>query len=322
VADFNFNAFSDAVPDSQKYGGFVNATHRIFGDQMVLAGDFFYQDVRTHYQLAPSATGAFQTPGQTTLAIPPHAPGATLGGPTYGDTGVPVGSFNPFNPFQQIISGDTQARLGDFGDRENDAETHAWFSTIELKGDKLFDDHWSYDVSFRDSEVDNTSGGTFVSAARFDRVLNAADPIFNPASKQYIGTTIPYDPFGDFRVTIPSNAQSVAFATIHPVDNDYSNLLVADLSIRGTELLNLPAGGVALDLGAQFRREYLEQDPDRFYQGDIIGTPPAAFFEAHRSAAAASRNSISPHSLPLSARRVFVCSTSPPRSGSRNSPTI
>lgn len=286
--NFNFNAFSTAVPDSEKYGGFINATRRIFGDQMVLAGDLFYQDVRTHYLLAPSATGPFQTPGQTTLAIPPHAPGATLDGLSYLDTGVPAGAFNPFNPFQQIISGFSFARLFDFGDRENDAETKAWFSTIELKGDKLFDGHWSYDASFRYSEVDNTRGGTFVSASRFDRVLNAGDPIFNPASKEYIGTTIPYNPFGDFRVPIPSNAPSIAYATIHPVENDYSNLLVADLDLRSSELLTLPAGGVSLDLGAQFRRESIEQDPDKFIiAGDIIGDGPSSFVEAHRTAAAA-----------------------------------
>lgn len=286
--DFNFNAYSTAVPDSEKYGGFINLTHRIFGDQMVLAGDLFYQDVRTHYLLAPSATGPFQTPGQTTLAIPPHAPGATLDGLSDAETGVPVGAFNPFNPFQQIISGFSFARLSDFGNRENDAETKAWFSTIELKGDKLFDGHRSYDASFRYSEVDNTSGGTFVSAARFDRALNAADPIFNPASQQYIGTTIPYNPFGDFRVPIPSNAPSIAYATIHPVENDYSNLVVADFDLRSSELLTLPAGGVSLNLGAQFRRESIEQDPDKFFiAGDIVGTTPGSFVEAHRTAAAA-----------------------------------
>ena len=64
-------------------------------------------------------------PGFTTLAIPPRAPGATLGGPSYEETGVPVGAYNPFNPFQQIISGGTRARLSEFGNRVFTRETDA-----------------------------------------------------------------------------------------------------------------------------------------------------------------------------------------------------
>ncbi|HEX3817841.1 MAG TPA: TonB-dependent receptor plug domain-containing protein [Chthoniobacterales bacterium] len=285
--DFNFNAYVTGFPASEKYGGFVNATHRIFGDQMVLSADFNYQDARTRYDLAPAATGGFQTPDLPTLAIPPHAPGATPGGPSYADTGVSLGAFNPFNPFQQIISGQSEARLFDFGDRVIDAETKAWFTTFDLKGDKLFDGHWSYDAGFRDSEVGNTSSGTNVSASRFDRVLNAADPIFDPTSKQYIGTTIPYDPFGDFRVPIASNAPSIAFATIHPVENDFSNQIEADLDFRTSELFHLPAGGIALGFGLQFRRESIKQEPDKLIQSDIVGSGFETFVEASRNAGAA-----------------------------------
>ena len=144
---------SEALPDSERYGGFVNSDHKICGDQLVLYGDFFYQNVKTSYDLAPTATGDFQTPGNITLAIPPHAPGPTLGGPTYEETGVPLGAFNPFNPFQQIISGGTRARLIEFGNRIIDNETDAFFSTLGLKGDKLFDGNWGYDASFRYSQI-------------------------------------------------------------------------------------------------------------------------------------------------------------------------
>src|SRR5262249_10154239 len=47
VADFNFNAFSGSLPDSERYGGFVNAEHKIFGEQMRLYADLFYQNVKT-----------------------------------------------------------------------------------------------------------------------------------------------------------------------------------------------------------------------------------------------------------------------------------
>jgi iron complex outermembrane recepter protein len=286
VRDFNYNAYSDSLPDSERYGGFVNAEHKIFGDQLILEGDLFYQNVKTHYELAPSATGPFQFPGNTSLAIPPHSPGATLGGPSYADTGVPLGAFNPFNPFQQIISGGSEARLIEFGNRLVDNETDAFFSTLGLSGSKLFDGSWGYDASFRYSEIENLSSGTFVSASRFNRVLNAADPIFNPASSQYIGTTVPYNPFGDFRVPIATNASSVAFATVHPKETDFSKLSVLDLNIYSSELFKVPAGGFGIAFGGQFRRENIEQAPDQLLQGDIIGSSTGFFTSAGRKACA------------------------------------
>jgi hypothetical protein len=210
------------------------------------------------------------------VPIPPQAPGPTLGGPSYEETGVPMGAYNPFNPFQQIISGGTRARLIEFGNRIVDNETDAFFSTLGLKGDKLFDGSWGYDASFRYSQVQNISTiNHFQSASRFNRILNAADPIFDPTSSQFIGTTIPYNPFGDFRVPIPSNAQSVAFATIHPKEIDFSKLATVDVNIYTTSLFELPAGGVGLAFGGQFRRETLQQKPDDLLvMGDILSTGP------------------------------------------------
>ena len=284
VADFNFNAFSDSLGDSERYGGLVKMDHKIFGERMKLYADVFYQKVKTRDKLAPSATGDFETPGNVTLAIPPHAPGATLGGPSYGETGVPVGAFNPFNPFQQIISGGTRARLIEFGDRIINSETDAFLSTLGVKGDQLFGGSWGYDAAFRYSQIKNTLGGTFVSASRFDRILNAANPIFDPASSEFIGTTVPYNPFGDFRKPISTNAASIAFATIHPSEIDLSKLATLDFNLYTTSLFNLPAGGVGLALGGQFRRESLQQNPDQFIlTGDIIGTTSGVFTSAGRN---------------------------------------
>jgi outer membrane receptor protein involved in Fe transport len=282
---FNQNAFSAALPDSERYGGLMSAEHKIFGEQMVLHGDVLYQNVQTHYVLAPVATGTFQTPGNVTLAIPPHSPGPTLGGPTYEETGVPVGAFNPFNPFQQIISGVSRARLTEFGDRVRNNETDAFLSTLGVKGDKLFDGTWGYDGAFRYSQIKNTSSDTQVSASRFDRILNAADPIFDPASPEFIGTTVPYNPFGDFRVPIATNSIPTAFATIHPKSVDTSKLATLDLNIYTTSLFKLPAGGVGLAFGGQFRRESLRQGPDEeAISGDILGTGPGNFTDAGRKA--------------------------------------
>ncbi|MGI8821673.1 MAG: TonB-dependent receptor plug domain-containing protein [Chthoniobacterales bacterium] len=280
-AGFNFNEFSLSFPESERYGGYVAMDHKVFGDQLVIYGDAMYQNVKTHNELAPPATGNFQTNGQITIAIPPRVPnpaGTTpFGGPTYQDTGLAPGAFNPFNPFNQIISGGSRARLAEFGNRLFDNETDAFLATGGLRGDKLFNGTWGYDTGFRYSEVRNTTTGTQVSSSLYNRILNQADPIFNPASSQYIGTTTAFNPFGDFRNPIPSNQASIEFARVHPKDTDTSKLATLDATLYTTELFDLPAGGVGFAIGGQFRRESLNENPDRLnILGDIAGNSAIA----------------------------------------------
>src|SRR5205807_1706709 len=107
-----------------------------------------------------------------------------------------------FNPFNQIISGGSRARTADFGNRLFNDETDAFLVTLGVKGDKLFDGNWGYDAGFRYSQVKVEEIDRLVSVSRFNRILNANDTIFQPSSSDFIGTTIPYDPFNDYRVPI------------------------------------------------------------------------------------------------------------------------
>ena len=60
-------------------------------------------------------------------------------------TGLPPDAVNPFNPFNQIISGGSRARFLEFGNRLFDNTTDNFLATLGLKGDKLFDGTWGYD---------------------------------------------------------------------------------------------------------------------------------------------------------------------------------
>jgi Outer membrane receptor for ferrienterochelin and colicins len=105
--------------------------------------------------------------------------------------------------------------------------------------------------------------------------MNANDEIFNPGSSQFIGTTVPFNPFGDFRAPIASNQETVAFATAKPKDEDTSKLWTIDGSIYTTSLFDLPAGGIGMAIGGQFRRETLKENPDPLnVAGDIAGNSP------------------------------------------------
>ena len=113
-------------------------------------------------------------------------------------TNTPVDAFNPFNPFNQIISGGTRARIFDFGNRLIDTENEAWLATIGVKGDKVFGSNWGYDGAFRYSQIYTIAQIQTASASRFNRIMNANDSIFDPNSADFIGTTIPYNPFTEF----------------------------------------------------------------------------------------------------------------------------
>ena len=271
---FNFDLVSGAYPERENYGGYFNADHKICGDQLVLYADMFYQKSKSHQELAPGATGNFVNTGGTSIIIPPNNNVAPVIGAI--PVGAAVGAFNPFNPFQQFISGTSRARLLEFGNRIFDFETDAWMTTIGLKGDKLFDGNWGYDVGFRASEIKNNSTGQLVSNTLFNRVLNANDPIFQPGG-QLFGAQ-PFNPFTDaLRGSFPSNNATVNFATVHPNDIDISKLETMDATIYSTQLFKLPAGGVGFAAGGQFRRENLEQTPDNLeIQGDIVGSSRTA----------------------------------------------
>ena len=272
-ASFPVNHYRGELPDTERSGAYLSADHKIFGEQMVAYADLFFERSDVLNEQEPVNTAPFQLSGSSTLAIPPHAPGPTLGGPSYADTGVTPGAYNPFNPFQQIISGTSSARLFEFGNRKFDSSTDTVFTTIGLRGDKLFGGSWGYDAAFRYSHIVATTDITYPSAARFERTLNAADPIFNPNSPQYVGTTVPFNPFGDYRVPIANNYKLVDFVVIHPREIDTSSLAVFDLNIYTTGLFQLPAGGVGLAFGAQVKGESLRQEPDAsIIAGDLRPT--------------------------------------------------
>ncbi len=280
---FNFDLVSGSFPEREDYGGFFNAEHKICGDQLVVYADMFYQKTKNNQELAPSATGNFRNTGGTPIIIPPNAPGPLVGQDAPPEGAAP-GAFNPFNPFQQFISGTSRARLLEFGNRLFNFETDAFLTTIGFKGDKLFDGTWGYDAGFRYSEVKNTTRQTLVSNTLFNRVLNANDPFFDPNSAQFLGTTTPFNPFTDaLRGNFPSNDLPIGAATVHPTDVDVSKLATFDLNIYTTSLFKLPAGGVGFATGAQFRRENLDQQPDQLeITGDIVGSSRTAITHGGR----------------------------------------
>jgi iron complex outermembrane receptor protein len=264
---FNFNLYSSSYPKQERWGGYAAFEHKICDDQFRLFGDFYYVKAKTHDELAPEATGNFETPGAPASYIPPNHPlpggVAPPNTPTIAEVGMPPTAFNPFNPFEQIISGGTRARIFDFGNRLVDNENIAERFTLGVKGDKLFNGTWGYDGAFMYSQVEQIANFQGIDTLRFNRILNANDTLFNPSSSDYIGQTIPYNPFVDTQhVVDQTNLPLIDFATLHTKDVLTSKLATLDLNIYTTDLFDLPAGGVGLAFGGSFNRESYRVAPD------------------------------------------------------------
>ena len=125
-----------------------------------------------------------------------------------------------------------------------------------------------------------------MSAARFNRLMNANDSFFQPGSSDFLGTTLPYNPFGYYKVNIANNAKIVDAAKITTKDLNESKLNEFNAVISTGSLFDLPAGGVGFAFGADIRHEQLNQYPDPYgATGDLIGSSPTANTQGQRKVA-------------------------------------
>jgi iron complex outermembrane receptor protein len=308
---FNFNEFSMSYPSTKRMGAFASGERKLFGTDNVTGYiDASYQNVYTVNQLAPSATGNFTTAGQVELIIPARTstpiltynlggvqtqiaagaavpagatpgPGTKFVGGTAQRLAV-AGAFNPFNPFNQDIAGGSRARFAEFGNRIFRNTTDAFMFTTGIKGDNVLD-KWNFDASFGYSYIKDTSRNTLNSASRFNRILNAADPIFVNGSGEYIGTSTAYNPFGYYRNPIASNALVTEYDKITVKDLNESMLASANFVAATGDLFAIASGSVGFAFGGDFRQEQLNQYPDPYgATGDLIGSSPNAITRGQR----------------------------------------
>jgi outer membrane receptor protein involved in Fe transport len=283
---FNFNEFAGSFPELSRSGAFA-AWERKVNDNVTTYGDMFFQKVHQIDELAPYATGNFEAPGQTSIVIPARTanPILTPAEVARGGRTAATGAFNPFNPFNQDIAGSSRIRLAEWGNRVYHNRNTAFAVTGGVRFENLMD-KWNLDAGLRYGSIQNDSRAKLISTSRFLRALNAADQIFNPASPSYIGTTLPYNPFGYFRNPIASNAASVAFATHYTRDENRSSLMQANFLLNTASLMEVPAGDVGFAFGAEFRRETNAQALDNTQQsGDLLGASPSGTTIAQRKIA-------------------------------------
>lgn len=284
---FNFNQFAGSLPEKERRGVSLVGDCRL-GDRSDWRAGFeaILQSNFTENVLAPAATSFFTSLGNVELVIPARTPNP-LPLPDGRARAAPAGAYNPFNPFNQDLAGTTRYRLAEFGNRVMDETNDAALLTAGLRKESP-PDQWSLDLGLRYSRINNRTAYTMVSRSRLNRIMNQADPIFNPASPEFIGTTTAYNPFGYYGNPIASNQAAVAYATVHEHDRATSDLTNGFLAVSRPEFWPGPAGAVGLAAGIDFRRETVGQSPDPFYlNGDIVGGGAAIVAHAAREVLAA-----------------------------------
>lgn len=284
-SSYNYNETSGSYPEYERKGGFLSWDKRIKGTEHVfLYGDLFYQNTYSVNELAPSATGNFGNPGGVSLVIPANSttPILTPDEVEAGQRTAAEGAYNPFNPFNQDFSGGTRARLAEFGNRIYRDTNDALNATLGLKSDVLFG-NWNLDASLSYSSIKNTTRNTLVSISKFNRLNNAADPIFDPESDEYIGTTIPYNPFGYYRNEIENNQLIASYAKVDLKDTNESSLYGSQLVLSNSDLFRINENPVGVAFGHEYRWETLVQSPDSAAStGDVIGSSTANITDAER----------------------------------------
>jgi outer membrane receptor protein involved in Fe transport len=333
ASTYNFNETSMSYPEVKRAGAFASLERKVLGTDNVRAyADVLYQDVHVENQLAASATGDFATPGQVPLVIPARTanPILTVVYPFFGiaqqvTAGTPVpggavpglgtqfvngtvqrlataGASNPFNPFNQDIADTSRARLAEFGNRIEDDETLATLFAAGVKGENIAG-RWNFDASFSYSAIREHSDRRMVSASRFNQIVNAASPIFDPRGSGFVGTTTPYNPFGYYRNPIAGNRALVDYASVTARNLSQSSLAGLNFVLSTSELARLPGGAVGLALGGDFRREQLQQEPAALaLRGDLIGESAAAVTDAQRKIGGVFAEARVPLFRPLEAR--------------------
>lgn len=281
---YNTNAASGAYPERKVVGSFASAERNILGTENIKAFvDGSYTNVRTENQLAPGATGNFSGSG-TELVIPARTASPLPLADGRARAAV-AGAFNRFNPFNQDLTSRTRLRLAEFGNRVYDDETDAFRVATGIRGENIME-KWNFEAAFSYSEIQADSREQQVSSSRFNRLLNEADPIYNPSSSEYIGTTVPYNPFGFFGNPIANNSQVVDFAKVVVKNSNESKLTGFNFVASTNELFSVPAGEVGLAFGGDYRQERLNQYPDAYSgTGDVIGSSPAATTQGQRKIA-------------------------------------
>jgi len=240
---YNYSSVNLDMTPQERTGGFVNAEYHL-GDHVSAYVDAVYQKTSSNFQLAPAVYGTTNT-------------GASVD---------PGNAFNVFNPGGGYGNGTNNSlaftqRLTSNGVREaftgrTDAQVNAGF-----KGDfTVLDKSWNWDVGMNyghQSVVTTTAGLVDQSQLYTGASILGADGIATGPNCPSVAAC-QFNPF-EPNSTAASIA-AVRAASVTAPSNSYIIEKTYHAGLSG-ELFSLPAGGVQLAAGLEWRKDYQHSTP-------------------------------------------------------------
>jgi outer membrane receptor protein involved in Fe transport len=245
----NYHCFTDAdkynyagvnldMTPQERTGGFISGDYHLT-DHVSAYVDAIYEKTSANFQLAPAVYGA-------------------------GSTGAVISAKNAFNPTGQTLSSSNLVlltRLASGGYRfQYNGREDAQVNT-GLRGDfTIADKNWNWDVglNYGHESVVTTTKGLVNQNLLYtgDSTLNADGTATCPAGVSAVACQ-----FNPLDTNSAGSAAAIKAAQVTATTNAYSIEKTWHAGISG-ELFSLPAGGVQLALGYEYRQEAERINPD------------------------------------------------------------
>lgn len=268
-SQFNYRAFTPAIPGQERFDYYVAANYKVFGDGLQLYGDILYSHLTQNNGLAGSP--GFFTPGN----------------------GLEESQASPFNPFPPGALTQVRYRLQqELQNRRSFFDKSDTRYEVGIKGDfnlkdNPFISHFGYDSGFvydRFDETETDSGDAQQS------ILNAEIGAgnFNPFIGQNappIGVAPTYVNGVPTGVTAPyNNVAAAQRASFIGVSNFPSRSYLVDAKFNAHLFPNLYNGGIDIAAGYEHREIRTAIQPDNVeLTGDTFGfnaSPATKFTQA------------------------------------------
>ena len=281
---FNFRAFSPAIPGVEKYQYFITSKYKVFGDALQIYGDLLYAKTKQDNGLAPSpffiplvryqnaALGIFNGRDAT----------GRLNGSLDNSTDAQLAIIrnSPFNPFGDDLNDLRYRFLQELGNRRNFFDYDFYRYVAGMKGELSFAgnsflNYLGYDAGMvyeradylETDRGDATRGGIYreIIAGNFNPFVGQYAPVAGTVPT-YVngvptGTTATYD-----------NLAAAQRASYLGQSYRYSRDFLGDAKVNGNLSPGLYQGGIAFNLGGEYRQSRTRSLPDPIQAaGDQLG---------------------------------------------------
>ncbi len=229
---YNYASVNLIMTPQERTGGFINGDYHL-GDHVTAYVDAIYQKTSSSFQLAPAVYGTDTTGANITAGN-----AFNQFGTSFGTTG---------NSFRSRLTSNGN-RTASFG--RTDAQINTGF-----RGDfTVWDKNWNWDAGYNygHQSVVATTGGLVDQTALYtgDSTIGANGQAVCPNGVSAVACQ-----FNPFDVNAPGSVAAIKAANVAAPSNTYIIQKTWHAGLNG-EVFTLPAGGVQLAVGAEYRTDY------------------------------------------------------------------